>query len=96
MWIPARLYGVTLDDATITILLRHRALLFGLLGALLLASIVRPPLRGSALVGGIASTASFLLIALDSTGYSAALSSVIIADVVALVALLVAVPLRAA
>lgn len=84
------LYGVTLDDATITILLRHRALLFGLLGALLLASIARPSLRSTALAGGIFSAASFLLIALDSAGYSDALQRVIAADVIALAALVVA------
>jgi hypothetical protein len=84
------LYGVAIGDPTLVILLRHRALLFGLLGAFLLASIARSTLRTPALVAGIVSTASFLLIAFDAGGYSHALQRVVIADAVALAALLIA------
>jgi hypothetical protein len=84
------LYGVAIGDPTLLVLLRHRALLFGLLGVMLLASIARSALRTPALVAGIVSTASFLLIALDADGHSRALQRVVIADVVALVALLIA------
>jgi hypothetical protein len=79
----ARLYGVTPDDGVV-LLLRHRALLFGLLGGLLLAAALRPPLRTTALVGGLVSTAGFLVLAGDPTLLDPALWRVWVADVVAL------------
>jgi hypothetical protein len=79
----ARLYEVAPDDGT-ALLLRHRALLFGLLGGLLLTAALRPALRTTALVGGLVSTAGFLVLAGDPTQLGPALWRVWVADVVAL------------
>lgn len=84
------LYGVAIVDPDLLLLLRHRALLFGLLGAGLLASIRMDAWRTPMLAAGIASTAGFLLLALDTPGFGAALQRVVVADIVALVALLLA------
>jgi len=82
------LYGVTLDGPDLAILMRHRAVLFGILGILLVAGAVRASLRNTALVVGLASVASFLLLALSTGRYNAQLGKVVAVDVAALVALL--------
>lgn len=86
----ARLYGVATDDPNAVILLQHRALLFGLLGVLLIAAAFRPELRAVALVAGLVSTVSFLVIAWGVGGYNAQVARVVVADVLAVVLLLLA------
>jgi hypothetical protein len=85
-----RLYGVSVDDSDLVLLLRHRAVMFGLLGALLLAAARRPALRAPALLAGIVSTAAFLLLAGDPTALGPALRRVWLADVAALACLALA------
>jgi hypothetical protein len=85
-----RLYGVGADDPNLGILLQHRAVLFGLLGALLLAAAFRPELRTVALIAGLVSTVSFLVIALGVGGYNPQVTRVVAADGLAVVLLLVA------
>lgn len=86
----AALYGVTLEDNSLVLLMRHRAVLFGLLGAYLIGAAFRRAWRPIALVAGFISVLSFLLLAVMSEGYNDAIRSVVIADVVALAALLIA------
>ena len=85
-----RLYGVAVDDANMGILLQHRAVLFGLLGGLLIAAAFRPDLRAAALVMGIGSTVSFLVIAWSAGGYNPQLARVVYADIAAVLFLVVA------
>lgn len=85
-----RLYGVAVDDPNLRILLQHRAVLFGLLGALLIAAALRPELRVVALMGGLVSTVSFLVIAWGVGGYNPQVGRVVTADIVAVALLLVA------
>lgn len=85
-----RLYGVAADDPNVGILLQHRAVLFGLLGVLLIVAAFRPELRAVALIAGLVSTVSFLAIAWGVGGYNAQVARVVVADVLALVLLLVA------
>jgi hypothetical protein len=85
-----RLYGVSADDPNLGILLRHRAVLFGLLGALLIVAAFRPDLRAVALIAGLVSTVSFLVIAWGVGGYNAQVARVVVADLLAVVLLLVA------
>lgn len=85
-----RLYGITLDDPNLLLLLQHRAVLFGLLGALILGAIRVAAWRPLALGAGLISTTSFLVLALVGAEYSPVLQRVVVADVVALVCLLVA------
>ena len=86
----SRLYGVAVEDPNLGILLQHRAVLFGLLGALLVAAAFRPELRAVALIAGLVSTVSFLVIAWGVGGYNAQVTRVVTADVLAVVLLLVA------
>ncbi len=85
-----RLYGVDASDPNVAILLRHRALLFGLLGSVLIAAAFRPEWRFAASLLGLVSAAAFLAIALGVGGYNAQLQRVVLADAVAIACLLVA------
>jgi hypothetical protein len=80
-------YGVRLDDPNLQILMRHRAVLFGLVGGLLLVAAFHPPLRTLGYVVGFSSMLSFLLIAWQVGGYGAELQRVIRVDVVGIAAL---------
>ena len=83
-----RLYGVRIDDPGVLLLLRHRALLFGLLGTALLVAIFRRAWRMPALTFTLASAGAFLALAPDGLG--PALQRVVWADALAVAALLAA------
>jgi hypothetical protein len=98
----SQLYGVSVAEPNVEILLRHRAVMFGLLGLLLVAaalvtlsSAVAPEFaiafKVIAYAAGLISAASFLLVACLVGGYNALIGRVVAADVVALVCLLVGV-----
>ena len=79
----ARLYGIEISDPNIAILLQHRALLFGVLGALMLVAIQIESLRITALSAGLVSATSFIGIAVWSGEYNHAIQRVVIADIIA-------------
>jgi len=77
-----RLYGIEVADANTSILLQHRALLFGMLAILMLLAIALPKLRMTVLGAGLFSAASFVVVALWVGGYNVAIARVVTADVV--------------
>ncbi len=83
------LYGVAIEGPDLQILMRHRAVLFGLLGTYLLVAAFMPALQPSALAVGLVSVLSFLLLAWTTDGYNTSIARVVTADVIALVALLI-------
>lgn len=85
----AALYGLSLSDPNMIILLRHRAILFGLIGALLVAAAFLPRLQASAFIAGFVSVVSFLLLAWSVGQYNASIAGVVTVDVVALGVLVV-------
>ena len=85
----ASLYGISLDEPNIAILMRHRAVLFGLLGSFMLFAAFRPSFQVAAFVIGFVSVVSFLWLASSTGGYNASIGRVFAADVVALVCLIV-------
>lgn len=86
----SQLYGVPLQDPSLVLLLRHRAVLFGLLAALLGYAALRPDLHRIALVAGLVSVASFLWLWLDAPGTNGAMDTIARVDGVALALLVVA------
>ena len=56
------LYGLPVEDPSLEILLRHRAVLFGIVGVLLAAAAFRPGVRPVAYAVGFASMLSYLLL----------------------------------
>lgn len=85
----AGLYGLSFEEANIGILMRHRAVLFGLFGLFLIYAAFRPSLQPIAFIAGFVSVASFLALAYSAGGYNAAVARVVTADWVALACLLV-------
>lgn len=84
------LYEMPFDGVDLLLLMRHRAVLFGVVGSLLLVAAFRPALRVLAGTVGLVSIASFLLLALPMQEHSAALQRVFWADVVAGASLILA------
>ncbi len=80
----AALYGLRFDEPNLAILMRHRAVLFGLLGAFMVLAAFRPALQTLAFVGGFVSVVSFLWLAWSVGGYNAEVNRVFVADLVAL------------
>jgi hypothetical protein len=86
----AALYGMPFDNPDLVILMRHRAVLFGLLGGLILASAFRRALRPMAIGAGIVSALSFILLAVQTGDYGNDIRFLMRADVVVLLCLLAA------
>ena len=82
-----RLYGIEVSDPNTAILLRHRALLFGVLGVLMLSAVALPWLRVTALSVALFSAASFIVVAMAVGGYNPAIGRVVAVDVLASVLL---------
>lgn len=82
-----RLYGIVTPDANALLLLRHRALLFGLVAIPLLIAIPQPAWRLPAMTGALLSIASFLLLSALETPSSPELRRVVQIDLVVLVVL---------
>jgi hypothetical protein len=77
------LYGVSVVDPNLIILMRHRAVLFGIVGALLVSAAFHPPLRTLAVIAGLVSMLSFVVIAYLVGEFNAELRRVVIVDLVA-------------
>ena len=83
------LYGLSLGEPNLQILMRHRAVLFGLLGVFLIFAAVRPMFRTAAFIAGFISVISFLWLAVSAGSYNAQVGRVVTADIVALICLVV-------
>lgn len=86
-------YGVSIagsDSADLTVLLRHRAVLLGLVGIGLLCAAFLSSLRVPALSAGAISMGTFLLLAYSTSGLNDATMRVARIDIAAFAALAVA------
>jgi len=83
------LYGISFNETNILILMRHRAVLFGLLGLFLVFAAFWPSLQPAAFIAGFVSVTSFLLLAWSVGNYNAQVGQVFVADVIALACLIV-------
>jgi hypothetical protein len=90
----AALYGLSIEEPNLLVLMRHRAVLLGLVGGYLIVAAFRPALRPSAFVLGFASMLSFIVLAAGGGGIGAAVQRVALVDVVACVLLAGAVVLH--
>ena len=87
------LYGVPLESTDLVLLLQHRAVLFGLLGAYLVHAAFAPAHQPMAFAAGLVSVLAFLALAWSRSAWlgevqGPAVQRVVVADVIALVALL--------
>ncbi len=85
----AALYGVSLSDPNLVILMRHRAVLFSLLGLFFIVAAFRRSMQPAAFIASFVSVLSFLFLAWSVGGYNAQIGRVFVADIVALICLLI-------
>ena len=77
------LYAMSFEDPSLRILMRHRALLFGLLGGAMIAAAFIPHWRMPMAVAGLLSMVGFIVLAQLEGGGNAAIRRVVVADVFA-------------
>ncbi len=87
-------YSVALAGNDLVILMRHRALLFGILGAFILYSAFNPFYQPAAMIMSGASMVGFALLVLGVGGYNEAVGKVLFIDVLGILFLLAAVVLK--
>ncbi|MDR3499456.1 MAG: hypothetical protein P4L72_09540 [Parvibaculum sp.] len=90
----AALYGLPIEGPDLAILMRHRALLFGLVGAFIVSAAFAPGLRVPAFIAGFVSMGGFIWIARSEGTYGRHIRKVVIADIAGSAALLVAAALH--
>jgi hypothetical protein len=83
-----QLYGIPVEDPSLEVLLRHRAVLFGLLAGFLACGAFRPAQHATALSAGLISVASFLLLAQLGAPLTPGVATVVRVDWLALILLL--------
>ena len=86
--------AVAVDRYWNVILMRHRAVMLGLLGGFVLCAAFRPALRAPAIFLGTVSLASLVSLAWSIGDYNQALSAVVFADTIAVVCFLIAAALH--
>ena len=91
----AALYGIEITDGSLEILMRHRAVLFGILGTFFAYAAFKPALQPIAFAGAGASLAFLFFLAFSVDEYNPAIRKIVIGDVVATVCLGAAVVLFA-
>ena len=87
----ATLYGLDFSEPNLAILMRHRAVLFGLLGSFFLYAAFKPSLQPMAFVAAFVSILSFFYLVWAAGGHNTFVQRILLGDVVAFIALVVAV-----
>ncbi|WP_372364600.1 phosphopantetheine adenylyltransferase [Candidatus Uabimicrobium sp. HlEnr_7] len=85
------LYGIKIQDNNLEILMRHRAVLFGILGSFFVYAAFKPTIQPIAFIAAFLSIASFLWLSVSVGNFNAPIYKVVIADIVAAICLVVAV-----
>ncbi|MGB5326525.1 MAG: phosphopantetheine adenylyltransferase [Pseudomonadales bacterium] len=87
-------YSVSIAGNDLAILMRHRALLFGILGAFIIYSAFSPHYQSAAIIMGGVSMVGFVWLVVRTGGYNDAIAKVLFIDVLGLIFLLAAVVLK--
>ena len=83
-----RLYGIPFKDPNLILLMRHRAVLFGMVGSFMLSAIWKPEWRQLAGFAGLASMLSFVVLARTGGPVNKEIRRVVNVDIVALIFLI--------
>jgi len=84
-----KLYALPITDPNLEVLMRHRAVLFGIVGGLLITSVFQAEWQTPAIIAGLLSMISFIVLTVMVEGYTGVNRPIIIADVIGIVALCV-------
>lgn len=87
-------YSVDLIGNDIVILMRHRALLFGIVGGFTLYSVIKPSYQSAAIVMAAISMLGFLYFVWAAGDYNASMYKIAIIDLVGIICLAIAVTLK--
>ena len=87
-------YGIELDSDELIVLMRHRALLFGILGGYILISVFLNQYQTSAMLMALISMLGFALLFWDQGHLNTELNKIFWADIVGLIFLLAAIGIR--
>lgn len=87
-------YSVMINGNDLAILMRHRALLFGILGAFIFYAAFNPQYQPIAMIMAGASMIGFAILVLTSNGYNSSILKVLIIDIIGIVFLVAAIILR--
>jgi hypothetical protein len=85
------LYGLEIHSPDLEVLMRHRAMLFGILGALFAYAAFHPPTRPVAYAAAAVSLLSFFYLAATVPNTTPAIRKIVIADLIATAALALAI-----
>ena len=85
------LYGMPISGNSMEILMRHRAILFGILGVFFAYAAFTPSVQSLAFIAAFATLASFFYLAISIGEYNAAIKTIVLGDMVAAICLLGAV-----
>jgi hypothetical protein len=89
-----RAYSITLANNDLVILMRHRALLFGVLGVFILYSASYPVYQNAAMIMAAISMLGYVILVYSVGGYNQSLYKVLLVDFVGLAVLSLAVVLK--
>lgn len=87
------LYRIDIVDGNLEILMRHRAMLLGMLGAFFAYAAFQPAILPIAFLAAFISVVSFFILCFSVGEFNEAIRRVVIADIVASLSLLVAIVL---
>ena len=80
----SNLYGVQITDPTLITLLHHRAVMLGIVGAVLASAIFIPSIRWVALSAGMVSMVSFIIICASNNQLNGPLARIALVDALGL------------
>lgn len=89
-----KLYGITFAENNLAILMRHRAVLFGISGAFMITAAFKPKFQLAATIMGLLSVFSFITITWLVGDYNAAIQKVVWVDWVAAALLIISLALN--
>jgi len=87
-------YSISLASNDLIILMRHRALLFGVLGGFILYSVFFPSYQGAAMIMAMVSMVSFIALVYLVGGYNDSIYKVLVVDIIGIVFLAIAALLK--
>ncbi len=87
------LYGTVISGNELEILMRHRAVLFGILGVFFAYAAFSPSLQPIAFLAAFASISSFFYLSFSVGNYNQAIQKIVLGDIIAAISLFIAVVL---
>jgi hypothetical protein len=87
-------YNIALSSNDLIILMRHRALLFGILGGFILYSAFVPSYQAAAMIMAAVSMIGFAVLVFSVGGYNPLINKVLIFDIIGIVSLAAAAVLK--